>query len=178
MIVLHTGFYDNRFLLWGETPVDPETHPPRPHKQKRLQTLPYDAGVRELATALKARFDFTADMGRSEAVIAWLPTVDNKPVASSSLIAQIPESPAKTIVAPWRVSVLSQSPEHTVEVLCACVGKQTLAPGVIVGKDLRFWAMAMRFAGALVARQQFLPGLTNDNGNYGACESGKRWRTK
>ena len=169
MIVLHTGFYDNRFLLWGETPVDPETHPPRPHKQKRLQTLPYDAGVRELATALKARFDFTADMGRSEAVIAWLPTVDNKPVASSSLIAQIPESPAKTIVAPWRVSVLSLSPGQTVEVLCACVGKQMLTPGVIVGKDLRFWVMAMRFAGALVARQQFLPGLTNDRVNYRAC---------
>ena len=169
MIVIHAGLYDNRFLLWGETPAEPDAHPPRLHKQKRPQTLPYDAGVGGLAAALKARFGFTADMGRSEAVIAWLPTIDNKPVASSPLIAQIPESPAKTILAPWRVSVLSLSPEQTVEVLCACVGKQTLAPGVIVGKDMRFWAMAMRFGGALVARQQFLPGLTNDKVNYRAC---------
>ena len=160
MIVLHAGFYDNRFLLWGETPAEPEAHPPRLHGQKRPQPLPYDAGVRGLAAAIiKAGFDFTADMGRSEAVIAWLPTIDNEPVASSLLIAPVPELPAKTILAPWRVSVLSLSPEQTVEILCACVGKQTLAPGAIVGQDLRFWAMAMRFAGALVAREQFLPGV-------------------
>ena len=34
-----------------------------------------------------------------------------------------------------------------------------LAPGVSIGKDLAFWAQALRFAGALVAKQQFLPGI-------------------
>ena len=169
MIVLHAGFYDNRLLLWGETPAEPQAHPPKLHEQKHPQPLPYDAGVRGLAAAIKAGFDFTTSKGPSEAMIAWLPTADNQPVVSSSLIAQLAESPAKTILAPWKVTALTLSPEQTVEVLCVCVGKQTLAPGVIVGKDLRFWAMAMRFAGALVARQQFLPGLTKDNENYAAC---------
>ncbi|MBP1742911.1 MAG: Helicase, family, partial [Deltaproteobacteria bacterium] len=44
-----------------------------------------------------------------------------------------------------------------VEFLCGCIGKQTLGPGVILGKDITFWAAALRFAGALVAKQQFLP---------------------
>ena len=43
-----------------------------------------------------------------------------------------------------------------------------MAPGVIVGKDLSFWSTAMRFAGALVARQQFLPGVIETNGTYHA----------
>ncbi|MBI3325378.1 MAG: hypothetical protein HYZ81_01560, partial [Nitrospinae bacterium] len=49
---------------------------------------------------------------------------------------------------------------QTIKLFCASVGKQTLAPGVIIGKDLAFWVVAMRFAGALVARQRFLPGMT------------------
>jgi hypothetical protein len=39
---------------------------------------------------------------------------------------------------------------------------------VIPGKDLIFWVDAMRFAGALVARQQFLPGLIKKEDQYWA----------
>ncbi|MFZ5452119.1 MAG: DEAD/DEAH box helicase [Thermodesulfobacteriota bacterium] len=53
--------------------------------------------------------------------------------------------------------------------LCACVGKELLAPGVIIGKDLAFWAQALRFAGSLAARQRFLPGLQEIEGTYRAC---------
>src|SRR5207253_6440182 len=55
-----------------------------------------------------------------------------------------------------------------VDLLCACVDKETMAPGMIVGKTLRFWATALRFAGSLVARQQFLPGLARNDGSYRA----------
>jgi hypothetical protein len=51
------------------------------------------------------------------------------------------------------------------------MGKQVLAPGVIVAQDLVFWTTAMRFAGALVARQQFLPGIAEEPAGYGA-----RWQ--
>ena len=43
-------------------------------------------------------------------------------------------------------------------------GQPTLAAGVIVGSDLAYWAEALRFAGSIVARQQFLPGLTTGSG--------------
>jgi len=65
-------------------------------------------------------------------------------------------------LAPWTVTAFRLTIERALEVLCACVGKETVAPGVIVGKDLAFWAAAMRFAGALVARQQFIPALTKE----------------
>ena len=37
-----------------------------------------------------------------------------------------------------------------------------LAVGVIVGVDLAYWAEVLRFAGSMMARQQFLPGFTTD----------------
>ena len=42
------------------------------------------------------------------------------------------------------------------------------AGGVLVGADLAFWADAARFAGALVARQHYLPGLSTEHGAYRA----------
>lgn len=69
------------------------------------------------------------------------------------------------------MTAIPLSEEQTLELLCACVGKQTLASGVVVGGDLTFWAAAMRFAGALVARQQFLPGVIQKNGAFHA-----RWQ--
>ena len=46
------------------------------------------------------------------------------------------------------------------------MGKEVLAPGVVIGKDLAFWAAALRFAGSLATRQRFLPGLKEIQGTY------------
>src|SRR2546427_122866 len=48
-------------------------------------------------------------------------------------------------------------PAQSIDLLRACAGRDTLAPGVVVGATLAFWSWALRFAGALVAREQFLP---------------------
>ena len=60
------------------------------------------------------------------------------------------------------------TPAEAIELLAACAGKQVLKPGVVVSADLAWWAAALRFALALVAREQFLPGLD--------CEARPRWR--
>jgi superfamily II DNA or RNA helicase len=134
------------------------------------EDFPYDAGADALLAVLAAAgAGATAGKGQAETAVAWLPTVDNTPVASSPLVAEPPASSTKTVLAPWAVTVLPLSTEQTVEVLCACVGKQMLALGVIVGKDLAFWTAVMRCAGALVARQQFLPGITEEPPAYRAC---------
>lgn len=65
-------------------------------------------------------------------------------------------------MAAWTVTGYRLSPAETVELLCASTGKRTLAPGVIVGVDLAFWADALQLAGSMVARQRFLPDLTFD----------------
>jgi hypothetical protein len=58
------------------------------------------------------------------------------------------------------VTALRLSTEQAIDLLCRCVDKQVLAPGVIVGNALAFWAKALHVAGALVARQQFLPEMS------------------
>jgi len=170
MIVLHAGVYDGRLFLWGEMPMESQALAHKRGGQKRPDLLPYDARAVGLAAALLAAgIDCSIDKRHTEGWTAWLPTVDDQPVASSPLIAELPQSRARTMLTPWTVTVLPLSAEQAVEILCACVGKQTLAPAVVVGNDLTFWATAMRFAGALVARQQFLPGVTEDNDTYRAC---------
>jgi SNF2 family DNA or RNA helicase len=173
MIVLHAGFMEGEFLLWGETPAVSSTLTViRPgHKSDSQRSFaipersPYDAGEERLFAVLKEiGFDFKISKKSIEAVIVWLPTVHNKPVPSSALIDEPPESITTATMSPWKVTVLQFPQERVVEFLCRSVGKQTLGPGIVVGKDLAFWATAMRFAGALVARQRFLPSMTEVHG--------------
>jgi len=172
MIVLHAGFLDNRLLFWGESPAQ-ETRGRaswRGSKAKaRPPVSPFDAGAPGCISALeRAGFLTPGKQAHVETVVAWLPTASGVPVASSPLIAEPPDGTAPTPLFPWTVTALPLDPERTTTLLCTTIGKQTLAPGVVVGRDLAFWVQAMRFAGALVARQQFLPGLELRNGRYRA----------
>jgi SNF2 family DNA or RNA helicase len=173
MIILHAGFLDNRLLLWGESPAEaiagPAPRPRRKAKAIRPQASPFDAGAPRLMSALEhAGVLVSRRKARMETAVAWLPTRGDVPLPSSPLVAEIPHSPASLTLSPWTVTVLPLSLERAAALLCMSVGKQTLAPGVVVGRDLAFWVRAMRFAGALVARQQFLPGLESRNGQYRA----------
>jgi SNF2 family DNA or RNA helicase len=71
-------------------------------------------------------------------------------------------------LAPWTIDAIRLPTEAAVTLLCHCVERDTLAPGVIISNDLRFWATIMRFAGTLVTRQLFLPGLQMDADGYWA----------
>ena len=173
MIILHAGLLEDRWLLWGESPDEAAGRPvPRPRRKAKAihpQASPYDAGATRLLSALEsAGVPGLPKKPRTETALAWLPTSGGVPVASSPLIAEIPASPASLALSPWTVTVLPLSFEDAAALLSMSAGKQTLAPGVVVGRDLAFWVHAMRFAGALVARQQFLPGLESRNGRYRA----------
>ena len=173
MIVLHAGFLDNRLLLWGESPAEATARPAagcrRKAKVLRPQASPFDAGATGLISALeRAGVPFPTKRARTEAAIVWLPTSGDVPVPSSPLISGIPDPPASLALSPWTVTVLPLSFEMAIALLGMSVGKQTLAPGVVIGRDLAFWVRAMRFAGALVARQQFLPGLESRDGRFRA----------
>ena len=169
MIILHAGFLDNKLLLWGESPAEvtatPATKPGRKAKAASPPASPFDAGAARLISALEsAGAPLPRKKARTETAVAWLPTSGGAPMASSSLIAEIPASPASLALSPWTVTVLPLSFEDATALLSMSAGKQTLAPGFVVGRDLAFWVHAMRLAGALVARQQFLPGLESRNG--------------
>ena len=133
------------------------------------QRSPYDPGSERLAAALVDAFPGCSLGSRSaERLILWLPTVKDQPIPSSSLIAEPPEPAAAAELKPWTVAALRPPADQVIDLLCACMGKETLATGVIVGKTLAFWATALRFAGAEVAREQFLPGLEEKGTSYRA----------
>ena len=171
MIVLHAGYGAGRFLLWGEVPK--ETNQRAARRGGRHTTLsrplPYDAGAGALSAMPKdAGLGFKIEKRSLANTIAWLPTTSGRPVASSSLVAPPPEGRDKIKPTPWKITTCHLSVDQTVSLLCACVGKTTLAPGIVIGTDLGFWATAMRLAGAIVARQQFLPDVVQANGSYRA----------
>ncbi|MCX5908255.1 MAG: SNF2-related protein, partial [Deltaproteobacteria bacterium] len=180
MIILHLGIYERDIFLWGEKPSDPGSLSPRQRRSgnKRVGPsgpnlpafLPYNAGVKGISAALgEAGIDLAISKKSTQEMVAWLPTIQGNPLASSSLIAEPSASATEVTLAPWRITAICLRPAQAVYILCACVGRQPLAPGVIVGKDLSFFATAMRLAGALVARQQFLPGIAKINGHYEAA---------
>lgn len=171
MIVLHAGVNENRLLLWGEKPVERENRTTGRRGRKpnapRADRLPYDAGADGLSAALlQAGVGFKVSKRQVESGIVWLLTVGKAPIASGALIAEPPRSRAKKRLAPWSVTARRLTTDETVELLCLCVGKKTLASGVIIGDDLAFWTTAMRFAGTLVARQQYMPGIAANDGVY------------
>jgi superfamily II DNA or RNA helicase len=102
-------------------------------------------------------------MADGDAVL-WLPSTDGRPLASSAIIEEAPENGAVVALRPWRTSALSAAVAEWIDLLCRCLDTTVLRPGLFVGDDLAFWATAMRFAGALVARQSVLPDLERADG--------------
>jgi len=173
MIILHATFLEKEFLLWGEAPGGPGNSVARNLRHKHNShgspanpnPLPYDAGAEKLSSPLKEiGFDFKVIKKSIRPMVAWLPMADNQPIPSSSLIGESPVSTGPVTLVPWKVTGLRLPLEKAVEFLCRCMGKQVLGPGMIVGKDLSFWAIALRFAGALVTKGQFLPDMNEIQG--------------
>ncbi len=174
MIILHAGFIEDVLHLWGEQPLEADTPARRPRtrsfKDVHPTSLPYGTPGEKLVAALHCTgITIPGKRLRPRSMTVWLPTVNSMAVVSSPMIAEIPEASSKSEIVPWMVTTYPLSPEGTLDPLCGCLGKQTLAAGIIVGRDLAFWGMALRFAGSLVARQQFLPGLIEHQGMYRAC---------
>ncbi len=175
MIILHAGVVEGQLIVWGEAQNPPALSPPRKKTPKgrsvAVRAYPYDAGWERLQNALaESGVGFFKKKTFGE-MIAWLSTINGTPVPSSPLIADPPEADEKITFAPWSIRGLPLSSKQALEFLSATMGKETLAPGIIVGKDLEFWATAVRLAGSLVAKQQFLPGLVADDRTFTA-----RWQ--
>jgi hypothetical protein len=174
MIVLHTGVVGRQFFLWGEqatgTPAAPVARRGRKPRQPEVQPLPFAAAEESLSAALKEAVPALAGLGdRAEQQVLWLPTAAGRPVASTPLVAETPAAAAEAVVAPWTITGFPLPSDQAIDLLAACLDLQTLAPGVHVGTSLAYWATALRFAGALVAREQFLPDVQH---------SGREWHAR
>ncbi len=152
-------------MLWGEKPAEPEAVPAKRRGRsaasaRRASKLTFDAGIESLSAALaEALPGVPVRQASSETLGIWLPTVAGHPIVSSPLIAEPPEASERAQLATWQVTTLALPTAQAIDLLCSCMGRETLAQGIIIGADLAFWSQAVRFAGSIVARQAFLPGI-------------------
>jgi SNF2 family DNA or RNA helicase len=143
MIVLHAGLVDHALLLWAE---------------------PLAASLEEAADALAPLARYST---RIEAYV-WVPVAGERPLASNPMLeatADVGENPA-TALACRPVGCLRLAWNDAIGFLCTCMERKVIAPGVLIGSDLRFWANALRFVGLLVHRKAYLPGLVHRGGRF------------
>jgi superfamily II DNA or RNA helicase len=131
MLIIHAAVFDRKLAIWGETP-DGWTG----------------------ADTLRGTLDGLH--GEERTLTALLPTARGRPALSSPLLGEVP---AKTRLGPWDVKTIVVDTAAAIDLLSNAVGKRLLAPGVVVGADLAFFATLMRTAAALVARGHVLPSL-------------------
>ena len=178
MLILHGTWLDGRLHLWGETrprpgaagaepassvaerarrlPPDLEVHPPSP----------FDAGAPLLGKVVEALAESQA-AARARHVrpsVAWLPTLRQRPVPSQpNFLMPEAASPHGAVKAPplkpWRVSTLPLSWTELCAVLSACADGAVLGRRLQAGRSLIVWCRLWRLAGALVARQAYIPSI-------------------
>lgn len=169
MIILHAGFLESSLALWAEQSALAGTQPSKRSKRsaaakRAAPPLPYGAMAETLAEAAGSSLGVAAgDLTVADKAV-WLPAVEGRPLASSPLIAETPQTAVRPELSPWIVKVFALTPAQAVDLLCQCIGKEVLAPGIVVGSDLSYWASAMKFAGSIVARQSFLPDIETAGG--------------
>jgi hypothetical protein len=163
MFALHAGFSARRLTLWGEVSSS------SPSRRTKSGVHPNDAGPQQLSETVAAIGVRVSPTNIATAEVC-LPSVRGAPVASSPLIAEPPAS-GEPKIALWKVTTAALEPAAALELLCLCADKELLHAATIASIDLTYWITAMPFAAALAARQQFLPDLVSENGQFHA-----RWR--
>jgi Superfamily II DNA/RNA helicases, SNF2 family len=171
MRLFHLGWRGDRLCLWGETSED------------EAQVNAPESEMLSRACRAEALVDLLDERGiklqnKPETLVAWLPTMDGTAVPSSSVLG--PQSTdgsrvqanrdedADAVLAPWRVPVVPLDRMAAVDLLGGCHDREMFAPGQLLGEDLTYWAHVVRHASALVAREQVLPGLQEQDGTYQA----------
>ncbi|HSO20888.1 MAG TPA: hypothetical protein VLT88_15595, partial [Desulfosarcina sp.] len=173
MLILHAAWLNEKLHLWAEkTPGEGPAGKPKPRQRKtkpaQPPVFPYDGGAASLKAALAA-FPCGIRPGKSMTPVhAWLPSSGGRPVASSPMIADPPPGPPDPDPAPWQVIALVLDEAQCIDFLCACMGRQPLAHGVVAGADLTWWCEALRLAAALAVRRSYLPGIAEQGRSHAA----------
>jgi SNF2 family DNA or RNA helicase len=169
MLILHAACKGAELYFWGEKPIPSDADLKAGATSKGLTLFPYDAGPETIKGILaETLFDGSIRKQPHQEVTVWLPTDGTTAVPSSSLLAHSPPANKDLNLQPWKVSAVNIGLENAIGFLAACVEKELLTAGVLAGPDVAFWTKATRFAGALVARQEYLPDLVDYGDGYRA----------
>ena len=162
--MLHLHWCDEQFYLWGEQAFSPVTPPD--------SASPFDPGLAVLRAAFEeALHERVGPEGEAAHLELQLPTVVSRPTAASFFSFPLPSqsflwpeelrdsaASAPCHLSPWCVTALKLSWKS----LFAILGKiedRKLAAGLFAAEDFVVYSELFRYAGALVARGRYLPGL-------------------
>lgn len=170
MIILHGAVYERAFYLWGESPPGGDFPAGRKPTKKRAPAagpLPFGVRLETLEQVLAdVGMPLEPSTGEEPEMFIWIPAAGGVPVPSSPLVSDSPDAGKVDGLLPWNVATIDLDVPEAIEFLCICAGKTILAPGAIVSPDLAWLVNVMRFAAALVAREQFLPGVERFGKTY------------
>jgi SNF2 family DNA or RNA helicase len=167
MLLLQASLLGEDLVLWGEQPAAAPLLR-RPGRRPAGAPSPFDPGLKSLRRGLRAALPQCLPGAQGLAVWAWLPATASGPMASSPLIdANSPRG--QVTLGAFAVTGLQLKRARWLDLLGAVLGRDTLIPGVVIGSTLTWWAAALRFAAALVARQQVVPGLHHHLNIWRAC---------
>ncbi len=174
MIIVHLAMHAGGMFLWGESSdhtqaLKTEKSSTRGHTQEKAKRYRYAADTKDLVSVLaESGANIRPEKKRFKDLAAWLPTRSVQAIPSSPLIAEQSPRRGKVKLCPWLISTYRMEWSEAVELLCTSSRKKVIAPGVVIGDDLAFWSVALRFAGGLVARQQYLPSIEVNEDDFRA----------
>ncbi len=151
-----------RLHLWGES--SPRHKFLRKSRADLVTRSPFDIDRRSLAQTLIliAGGHAAARAAHARPGYAWLPSSAGRPHPSQGVLLPTdrlwPDADAPTLQ-PWRITMLPLSWMEQCALLASCSSGPRIGPKVMAGRDLMAWSLLWRFAGAMVARQSYLPDL-------------------
>ncbi|CAN5596994.1 DEAD/DEAH box helicase [soil metagenome] len=172
MIILHAGLLNDKVILWAEEPVAARPiEDKKPTKRTRNVRHPFSATyVRVLSAIDQSVLPGEIDSRRVATIQAWLPSRQDFPIPSSRLLCPDQfefQSPTKHLA--WAIDTVAMHALEIVDLIEHAESGHILAPGVILGSEFSYIVQLARFASAIVARQQFLPGVVQRSGEYFSC---------
>lgn len=174
MIIVHSAMHSGRMFLWGETSdqknvLKKRNHPEGGHRQEKANRYRYGADMKDLVSVLSVAVPkIGPERKRFKDLAAWLPTRAGQAIPSNPVIVEQLPGRGKAKLCHWIVTTYQMEWSEAVDLLCACCRKKVLTPGVVIGDDLSYWSEALRSAGSLVARQQYLPSIEAGEGDFRA----------
>ncbi|MBX7104584.1 MAG: hypothetical protein K1X57_10920 [Gemmataceae bacterium] len=163
MLLIQAVLAKHQLMFCAERTPGPSAATPRATRG-RIGEHPFAASSKELVAALSAAIPVDHAATRTDTITVWLPTVGGRPAPSSPLIGESPIG--KSELRAWQVAVCTLAVDPVLDLLAGVGDRPTLALGIGVGVTLRYWGAALRFAAALVARQQFLPDVVRQDGEW------------
>jgi len=163
-VVVHGSWSADAFFVWGESS---EAAPRRRGRKPRIPPHPYAAS----ADSLRAVLERLAPSVEWEAItteerVILLPSAAEAPCLPPWLVSETEELETELHLAPWQVTGLELDVPSALDLLIALPSSR--GGNRQWGMDLHYWSLVAKLGLELLAQHRYLPGMTENEGEYRA----------